>query len=225
MVRFDASEWKARLIPGLLALLPIPILVVVLGLRQQPVVATIAGLLIAVGLPVLLTSTVRDRGLRLQDVLYAKWGGAPTTECLRHSGTSEDAPRREQWRREVIKVVAHSLPTVNEEHDDQVAADGRYRAAIAETIEATRGKFPLVFEENQNYGFERNLLAMRPIGIWVGAVGILAGACAAIPQGVWSCGLSLIRLVIGLLAMTALLALWLFLPTEGRVRRIGRRYA
>jgi hypothetical protein len=227
VVWLDAYERRARLIPGLIALLPLPILVFTLGLRQQPVVAGIASLLTAVGLPVLLVSTVRIRGLTLQDQLYAKCGGAPTTECLRHRGPEADAARREQWRSEVTRVVGHSLPTAPEEANDEGAADGRYVTAVAKIIEATRDpkKFDLVFKENMNYGFDRNLLAMRPIGIWIAALGVVIAAGTVLAQGVWGVGLSALSVTIGLVVQLILLAVWLVIPNENRVHRIGRRYA
>jgi hypothetical protein len=112
-----------------------------------------------------------------------------------------------------------------EEKDDPTGSDGRYRAAIAEVIRATRGKAPLVFEENKNYGFERNLLAVRPLGLGVASICLIGSVAGLVVSSVWAVGFTLVSLIIGSLAILTVLAIWFYLPTEDRVHRIGRSYA
>src|SRR2546426_4811456 len=68
------------------------------------------------------------------------------------------------------------LPTAQQEADDPPAADVVYEACGAFLRDKTRDqkKFPLVFEENCNYGLRRNLWGMKPIGIAIATLGIAA---------------------------------------------------
>src|SRR6266852_7080577 len=79
----DKYERQARLVPGLLALLPVAVTVTALGLRQAPVVSVVVSLFSLAGGPVLLADTVRGLGLKAQGDLWTSWGGAPTTIALR----------------------------------------------------------------------------------------------------------------------------------------------
>lgn len=117
----------------------------------------------------------RDLGRRKQEDLFRQWGGPPTTQMLRLSGnpTTELIKRR---RNKLGNIINCLLPTKEEERADPVAADERYGSAVAYLLEATRDheKFPLVLEENINYGFRRNLWGMKPYGLTI--VGLATAA-------------------------------------------------
>src|SRR5947208_9959356 len=70
------------------------------------------------------------------------------------------------------------LPTSEEEAADPEGADQRYEACVRFLRNATRDRstFPLVFAENVNYGFRRNLWGMRSAGIACSAVSALGAA-------------------------------------------------
>ncbi|CAE7410645.1 unnamed protein product, partial [Symbiodinium sp. KB8] len=176
MTWLDEYERRARLAPGLLTLLPLLVLLVSLGFRQRPVVAGTIAFLTAAGGPVLLSQVVRHRGLALQRRLWEKWNGSPTTQSLRHSSPVGTPEQRNSWRTELERSTGLNLPTVAEEQLDATGSDARYEVAIARLIELTRNQadFPLLHAENKNYGFERNLLAMRKPGL------IVAGSAALV---------------------------------------------
>lgn len=69
MLWLDAYERRARLAPGLLALLPVSVAVTVLGLREAPVVTSIIALFAAAGGPV------------LSPHMYATWGCGHKKGC------------------------------------------------------------------------------------------------------------------------------------------------
>ena len=129
---------------------------------------------------VLIDQLGRDAGKRLQPVLWASWGGAPTTAALRHRDTPNPvllARRHEQLR----ALTGQALPTEDEERADPAAADHAYEAVTAILIARTRQRrkdLPLIFVENCNYGFRRNMLGLRPWGLWLAlavALAALAG--------------------------------------------------
>ena len=66
MIWLDAYERRARLVPGLLALLPIAIVAIALGIDDAPVASSAVSLLSVTGGPVLLADVVRSWGLGVE---------------------------------------------------------------------------------------------------------------------------------------------------------------
>ena len=66
-------------------------------------------------------------------------------------------------------MTKEALPNLAEETADPESADRRYNEATATLRELTRPRkdFPLVFEENVEYGFRRNCLGIRPVALTV----------------------------------------------------------
>jgi hypothetical protein len=123
-----------------------------------------------------LSHVTRDAGKRLEERLLVKWGGWPSTAVLRHRDSTFDEISKARFHRRLVDLgAAKQMPTKEEENADPVAADAAYSAAATWLRAKTRDtkKFPLVFEENINYGFLRNLLGSKWYGLCV------AGLCIA----------------------------------------------
>lgn len=198
---FDAYSRKARLYPGLLVVLPVlPYLLLQLPILpaadQRPSwFSLLWPVVITAGLPFLLTNVVRSRGKSAQKRLLIVWDGFPTTQALRHRDPGSPQ-RREHRHRRLEKLLSVDLPTAAEEAQDPAAADGRYDLAVDQLITRVRAQgenFPLVQEENAQYGFRRNLLGVKSYALAVLTVclvldillisGILPGE---MPSRVWS---------------------------------------
>jgi len=82
--------------------------------------------------------------------------------------------RRHKKLQELLPDV--KMPSPEEEFKNPEAADEVYDSCLSFIREKTRNKkrFGLVFEENCNYGFRRNLWGMKPIGISLSALSTLA---------------------------------------------------
>jgi hypothetical protein len=228
VVYLDEYDRKARLIPGLLVTFPVAIAIVALGLKAQPVIATAAGLLSALGGPFVVVSAVRTRGLVMQDRLFKAWGGAPTTLALRNAGQQWPPARRKDWRRSVEAASGVALPDATQEESDPQGSDGIYETAVARMRNMTRdkSKFRLVFQELRNFGYERNLLAVRPPGICVCLVSLVALVAVMLLQAAKHFhGLSEISLGVGVGVDAVVLAFWLVVPSNNRTWLVGRRYA
>lgn len=65
------------------------------------------------------------------------------------------------------KIVNFNLPTREQEETDTKGADSVYESATKWLREKTRDKkkFRLLFTDNINYGFARNLLGMKGVGL------------------------------------------------------------
>lgn len=222
----DEYERHARLVPGLLVLVPVALVAVGIGFAEYPQLTAFAGVIVALGGPVVLASVVRDRGLALQSKLFASWGGPPTTQLLRLSGPDPDRTRRRSLTEDVTGI---SLPTAPEEADDPGLADAQYEAAVRDLRNRTynRTEYPLVFAENKNYGFARNMRAMRPWGLTMAALGMIAAG--SVVAACTIAGSSGKGTVLGPLLATICCAVcllgWYYIPSEAWVRRAADRYA
>ena len=162
----DRYQRVARLLPGLIVVLPVSVQVV----SSIPLVLNLWGklgaLLVASGLPFAVAQAVRDRGRRLENELFAAWGGRPTEAMLSWSGSSTKASIR---RRHALieQHLGIALPDQAAENNDPDGALAMYEVAVGALRERTRDRamFPLLFHELINYGFRRNLLSLRSAGV------------------------------------------------------------
>ena len=179
---FDYYSLRARLQPALLILLPAAIGVFAWtgpGVKWQSALWTLFG---TAGGTYFLSILARNYGKQIELKLWQSWGGAPTTQLLRHLGPANPV-MRERWHKYLSKLIGKPFPTAQEEAADPVSADDIYNAAIRLQIGKTRDtkKYNLLFKENVNYGFCRNLYAMKKMGIVVTIFGLITSALS----GAW----------------------------------------
>ena len=88
----------------------------------------------------------------------------------------------------------------------------------------TKGKYPLLFEENCNYGFRRNMYGMRWIGRAVALITTIALGLQLYMQ--FSTRMTVPAISLGLEAVNvAMLLTWIFWVNEDAVRRGADLYA
>jgi hypothetical protein len=165
----DRYDRSARLYPALLVIVPATVLVVSLAGPSQPFLTAVLSVLGFCGASFALSRAGRNAGLRLEDDRFKKWGGPPTTQLLRHRDERIDSYTKARFHSVLGKGIKQSLPTKESETLNPEEADQMYRAATTWLKERTRDtkKYDLVFKENIAYGFHRNALGLRPIGLTV----------------------------------------------------------
>ncbi|MEW6466355.1 MAG: hypothetical protein AB1434_10720 [Pseudomonadota bacterium] len=228
----DPYERKARLAPALLALVPPAAVVFLLyGIEWQPKSA-FAGFLVSAGIFYLLASIARELGKRLEDKLFVRWGGKPTTQLLRHRDHVLDPLTKRRYHGFLSARIGSDFPSAEDERKDGDAADHVYAAATRWLLEKTRDKqrFPLLFAENVAYGFRRNCLGLKPFALvialaaasWViASSGVVDGATVrwdllhSMPLNAWS------SLAISLIAC----AVWSLFVTPRTARTAAFAYA
>ena len=176
---FDTYSLQARLFPALLALLPGAIGVFAWTGPADRGLLWLWTVIGTAGGTYLLAALARNSGKQLEPKLWESWGGAPTTQLLRHTGGA-NAVMRQRWHDGLSKLVGKAFPTAEQEAADPVAADICYVAGVTHLINHTRDvkKFPLLFKENISYGFCRNLYGLRRVGITLSIVGLVLSAIA-----------------------------------------------
>jgi hypothetical protein len=168
---FDVYTIKARLIPALFVILPILLIAIALFPDNIASSAKIIGLSVScVVLLVIAVNFTRERGRAIENKLYEKWGGKPTTYLLRHS-SSQNELQLVSWHEKITKITGKIVPNKDEEKANPEESDKIYDSYIKILLNKTRD-VPLVFQENCNYGFRRNLLGMRTFGLITSSLGI-----------------------------------------------------
>jgi hypothetical protein len=128
-------------------------------------------------------------------------------------------------RHRSLRAIAPDIllpASLAEEAANKLAADGAYEACVSVLRTRTRDhhKFPLVFEENCDYGFRRNLFGLRSWGV----AALLAG-CAAVGIRVWSTSDMTALQLAAAAVMLGQGFLWLTVVNEDWVRRAADTYA
>ncbi len=222
---WDPYNRRARLQPSLLVILPVGLVLSLFDLGGDSASGPTVGVIATLGGTALFTQLGRDLGKRREPKLFGIWGGAPTTIRLRHRSAENPAQLERVHRRLGELMPDLEIPDSVEEARDPASADLVYESAVERLIARTRDRtrFRLVFEENCNYGFRRNLWGMKPLGVGLAVV----GAVIAVVGAMGTLGDSVDSTVAGfsLAACVALVGVWTIWITPSWVRLAADAYA
>lgn len=222
---FDEYNRNARLKPAFISTIPVILVGMALGLQVSALAAGIFTPLASLGLTVLIAQLARDVGKKKEPKLFEAWGGKPTTALLRHSEKTLNPLTRDRYHRRLQQLLGQKFPSAREEAWDPQRADLLYDSAGDFLRERTRDtkKFQLLFQELINYGFRRNLWALKPIAICVSGICTVATTALALAsvalgppdfRSWFTAGLNLLLFVC-----------WLFLITPAWVHVAANEYA
>ena len=201
----DIYTRRARLQPPVLVALPLGIATLAWFPNGLEGWGVLWGLIVWSGGTALIAQIGRDAGKKKEPKLFEMWGGKPTTRMLRHRDPSNKVilERRHRKLQELMRNLR--IPTPEEEQTNPDAADDVYETCATFLREKTRdkNKYKLVFEENCNYGFRRNLWGMKPLGISLAIVGLAAVVAlfvlkkGSVPPVAIPCGIGNLLLLLG----------------------------
>lgn len=233
---FDKYSFSARVKPAFYLAAPLVLTVIVWFEESRSWGGASLTFLTSFGIITFAANQLSTFGNRLQDKLYKKWGGAPTTIILRHTDSRIDRYTKERYMQYLSgKISNFRVVTAEKEKADPLDADELYKSASRYLREKTRdrAKYPLVFEENINYGFSRNLYAAKPLGVTI----TLGSLCinlyyiwktcfANIERFSIKCVMSIPFVKLGTTAIICFaLFMWLYYVNENWVKVRGFRYA
>ena len=121
----DPYERRARLYPALLVLLPLFAMVALLYAPQAASFTAALTIAVSCGGLYLLTNLSREFGERLEERLFQRWGGKPTTQLLRHRDKTIDAVTKRRYHSFLASKINHSFPDEEQERNNPEAADQR----------------------------------------------------------------------------------------------------
>lgn len=166
----DTYVLFARVCPVLIVIAPLATLIALSvnfslnSLVANALLTTIAGYI--------LSQYGRSKGKRCEAELFARWGGKPTTLLLQQRTDYIDKWTKERYVKKLQTMCPNVPANISQlELSDAPTADAAYNSFIAFLITRCRDKkkFNLVFRENINYGFWRNLWALKGelITVWL----------------------------------------------------------
>lgn len=215
---FDRYSLQARLAPALLSLFPAILLVAVQFPYLYETAAGLVGLALVSGVLTIASHYARTRGKTVERRLNKKWGGRPTTRIL----LNENGELDERTRQRYLAHFSKNIPDWSLSENPSLDIESGVRWLLEKTRDtATYG---LIFKENISYGFRRNCLGMKPIGLivtlvcvayWLAQIYLqFQETAAVVPTNLISFGVSVL-----------ILAWWLFVVGDDWVKEAGNAYA
>lgn len=127
---------------------------------------------------------VRDRGRKIERKLWTNWGGNPAAQRLRWRG-APDRRRVGRIHERLNRLLGQRLPDAAAEAADPSTAERAYERAIEDLRSWTQDseEFRLVFAENVQYGFRRNLLGIRPFALTIAGLALTVSLAGISRQG------------------------------------------
>ncbi len=170
----DPYDRRARLYPALICLFPIMLGIAISFQKVFSALSGLVALAAAVGLLQLLSHLARDRGKSLESTLFEKWGGIPSVAIFRHRDTRIPAPAKLKYHTIMSNVSKINSPLKEEEAKHPTKADEIYMSWSDYLRGKTRdtNKYGLLFKENINYGFRRNMLGLKWFCVFSSLAGI-----------------------------------------------------
>lgn len=222
--KFDHYSWRARTIPVYITIAPIALLLAAVLPRGLDLPLGGAAAVVFVPFAFLAGQLGADFGKRLETRLWRQWGGAPTTRFLRHSNSEFNQVTRGRVHAKLRDLGLH-VPSADEEARDAQAADAHYESCTDDLIRRTRDSalYPLVFKGLTDYGFRRNLLGLKPVGLPIGMVALLG--CVASAWIGWNAEEPPAVAIGSALLTLGLLLTWLVWVNEKAVSLAANRYA
>ncbi|MCG9703059.1 hypothetical protein L1D19_23625 [Vibrio natriegens] len=233
---FDEYSFNARVKPALFLVFPLFISLLVLFEPSRTWTGSTVTFLVAFGVINFAANQMSTKGNVLQERLFKKWGGAPTTVVLRHSDNTIDSVTKSRYMKKLALLISNFTPmTVESEQANPEKADELYTSASNYLREHTRDttKYPLIFKENIAYGFSRNIRAFKSLGIFIAVssllVSLLVTYIGAAPLNIMSPMIVIQKISFPNLSLIAIhlwiIWIWIFLVTENWVKVRALAYA
>ncbi len=225
---FDSYERRARIYPMLLVLLPAGLAAASWLPDGLDVIGLCGGALASVVLAAFLGQIARDQGKKREPELFKRWCGKPSVTALSYVAKVFDAAtlgRIHGKLRDIDKDLRFP-ESEEEEAADREAAFAVYESASELLLSQTRdhSRFGLVFHENVNYGYRRNLWAMKPAGLILACLGVAASVGRLALGFVMDTPIAWTALA-GALIGVALGSMWVMRVTESWVRVAAESFA
>ncbi len=177
---FDEYSFNARVMPAFFLVFPVVLTIFSLYEPSRTWGGVVMTFIASFGVVSFAANQLSTKGNNLQSRLFAKWGGAPTTIVMRYSDDTLDTFTKKRYMAKLASQIPR-FPKITPELErlKPREVDDLYRSATNYLREKTRDSklYPLVMKENINYGFSRNIRAVKWLGLTltVGSLGSCIG--------------------------------------------------
>lgn len=161
---------KARVYPLIITLIPIILVGIIYSFQLKSIYELLISLGVTTSLFFLFSQIGRDKGKKLENKMWEKWGGTPSSQVLRFSNETIDLHTKRRYHNFLKEKTKIGTELTEEfENENLIESDSIYTSWSKFLISKSRdtSKYNLLFQENTNYGFRRNLLGLKPIAITI----------------------------------------------------------
>ena len=131
-VVFDPYDRKARIQPALLSVVPVFVACLLLIPQLGAMWTTVGGVILYCGSTMLLAQLGRDRGKKLEPMLFDAWGGKPSVAMLRHRDTRLAKHTKDRYRAFLTaNIPGLELASPEVEQQSPTLADDAYGSATS----------------------------------------------------------------------------------------------
>ncbi|WP_373442720.1 hypothetical protein [Staphylococcus equorum] len=221
-------ELKARIFPAFFTICPFLITILIWFPKLIRLESSLVISLILVVTLIFLGNLARERGKKIQKKLIQKWGSLPATLHLSHLDNTLDIETKKRYRNYLEKNIKDlKLPSQNEEIENPKNSQAKYESAIKWLLENTRDsqKFPLVHQDNITYGYSRNMLGIKPLGVTVSILSLILNVYLLYSSNYQSITEVTSSTLFSILASFIFCISWLFFVNEKWVESTSNAYA
>lgn len=169
--QFDDFTFTAHLLPALTVTSPFFLLALYRGIIADNLPEAGLSALVGVIIMVFVSRTVREWGKTLENKMFEKLGGQPSTIILRFTDNHMGAMLKTQYHKWLNQNMNDlNLPLCVEEEKSDVLSDEKYaRAATGLRVYANahRDMLPRVYQELKKYNYWRNLYGCKSKVVYV----------------------------------------------------------
>ena len=220
----DEYDWKARAIPVFLVVVPVIAAIWLLPIPFDPIPSGIVVTLISSSGVYLAAVMGGLPGKRIEKGLWEKQGGRPTVRFLQHGNNEFNRFTRQRIHAKLIDLGL-DVPSANQEEEEPKTAIAKWESCVEALIQKTRDKnrFPLVFNNLTAYGFHRNLLGIKYIGVLVAGAVVAVSAWTTIAEPFQNTGT--FGPISAILIAGVMMVVWATMATPRSLIRSDERYA
>lgn len=223
----DTYTLRARVAPAFIVLIPVVVSLVVWVPSALTFTFGASSIVVSLGASLLVAQLGRSFGKRKEKALWESWGGPPTTRFLRHSNQEFNPIQRKLYHQNLQTLIPQiEIPSPEQETEDPSHADNVYQTCTRFLIGKTRDskKYNLIFQENINYGFWRNLWGMKPIGISLCILGLTASTVYILQMWVYESNISDLGFI-SILVNMFMIIIWIVWVTPSSIKLVADAYA
>ncbi len=226
---FDNYTLKARFYPVIILFLPFIVLGLFYSFEFQSVLHFFSSVGILSALTFLFSQLGRDQGKKREPELWKNWGGTPSIQILRLRDQNIDKHTKLRYHQKLQTLFPVTTPPdLSMETNNPNEADEIYRAWIQFLITKTRDtkQYGLLFKENINYGFRRNLWGLKKIAIILIVLLIIFNYSFWIYKiKLWNPILLPSAFIYSTGVLVLILSFWLFIVSRSWVKSVAFSYA
>lgn len=227
IIKMNSYNLKARVYPVILSLIPIIIIGFIYSLQLQSYYQILVSFGVTTALYFLFSQLGRDKGKALEKEMWKKWGGTPSTQVFRFSDKTIDKHTKTRYHKRLVGLTGIG-ESVNEEYEISSPNDVNeiYKSWSKYLISKSRDtkKYNLLFQENINYGFRRNLFGLKKFAIITIILLMLGSIVYSYIIGNYQFDFTL-ELIVTEIVLAVILVFWVSIIKEKWIKSVAFSYA